>query len=125
MSSILAMLPDRRAPRNTCASLGHSENSNFRFRRRCRGGRSRTAVSAARKLNAMPPLRSAPGFEKLAERQAQILDLLARGSDNTQIAAHLEVSDKTVRNQVSVILDVLGIESRGHAIVRAREPGSG
>lgn len=73
----------------------------------------------------MPPLRSAPGFEKLAERQAQILDLLARGSDNTQIAAHLEVSDKTVRNQVSVILDVLGIESRGHAIVRAREPGSG
>lgn len=49
-----------------------------------------------------------------------VTDLLARGSDNAQIAAHLGVSDKTVRNQVSAILDVLGIESRGHLIVRAR-----
>lgn len=76
-------------------------------------------------LPRVPLLRSAPGFEKLTERQAQILDLLARGSDNAQIAAHLGVSDKTVRNQVSAILDVLGIESRGHAIVRAREAGFG
>ncbi|WP_298827249.1 alpha/beta fold hydrolase [uncultured Piscinibacter sp.] len=76
-------------------------------------------------LPRVPPLRAAPGFDKLSERQAQILDLLARGSDNAQIAAHLGVSDKTVRNQVSAILAVLGIESRGHAIVRAREAGFG
>lgn len=76
-------------------------------------------------LPRVAPLRSAPGFEKLTERQAQILDLLARGSDNAQIAAHLGVSDKTVRNQVSAILDLLGIESRGHAIVQAREAGFG
>lgn len=72
-----------------------------------------------------PRLCATPGFEKLTERQAQILDLLARGSDNAQIAAHLGLSDKTIRNQVSAILGVLGIESRGHAIVRAREAGFG
>ena len=64
-------------------------------------------------------------FRKLTERQAQVLDLLARGSDNAQIAAHLGVSDKTVCNQVSAILEVLGIESRGLMIVRAREAGFG
>jgi DNA-binding NarL/FixJ family response regulator len=37
----------------------------------------------------------------------------------------MPASDKTVRNQVSAILDLLGIESRGHAIVRAREAGFG
>ncbi len=73
----------------------------------------------------LPRLRSIPGFEKLTARQAQILELLARGSDNAQIAAHLGISDKTVRNQVSAILDVLGVESRGQAIVRARDAGFG
>lgn len=73
----------------------------------------------------MPLLRFAPGFEKLTERQAQILELLARGSDNAQGSAHLGVSGKTVRNQVSAILDALGIESRGRLILRAREVGFG
>lgn len=68
---------------------------------------------------------SAPGFDKLTARQAQILELVAQGCDNAQIAAHLAISDKTVRNQVSAILAVLGIESRGLAIVRARDAGFG
>lgn len=76
-------------------------------------------------LPRVPSPRAAQGFDKLTKRQIQILDLLARGSDNAQIAAHLEVADKTVRNQVSAILDVLSIESRGHLIVRARDAGFG
>ena len=50
---------------------------------------------------------------------------LARGLDNHQIAAHLELSEKTVRNMVSSILAKLEIESRSAAIVRARMAGFG
>ncbi len=61
----------------------------------------------------------------LTAREAQLIELLARGLDNHQIAAHLELSEKTVRNMVSSVLAKLGVESRAAAIVRAREAGYG
>ena len=61
----------------------------------------------------------------LTAREQQLLELLARGLDNHQIAAHLEVSEKTVRNHVSSVFAKLGVESRAQAIVRAREAGYG
>ncbi len=61
----------------------------------------------------------------LTPRENELVDLLARGLDNHQIAAHLDVSEKTVRNMVSTVLDKLGVESRAQAIVRAREAGYG
>jgi DNA-binding NarL/FixJ family response regulator len=54
-----------------------------------------------------------------------LLELLARGLDNHQIAAHLELSEKTVRNHVSSVFGKLGVESRAQAIVVAREAGYG
>lgn len=67
-----------------------------------------------------------PGaFGELTARERELLEYLARGLDNHQIAAHLELSEKTVRNHVSSILAKLGLESRSHAIVRAREAGFG
>ena len=54
-----------------------------------------------------------------------MLELLAQGRDNAQIAATLGLSDKTVRNQVSAIFDKLAVESRAQAIVAAREAGFG
>jgi DNA-binding CsgD family transcriptional regulator len=63
--------------------------------------------------------------ENLTPREDELLQLLARGLDNHQIAAHLELSEKTVRNMVSLVLDKLGVESRAQAIVRAREAGYG
>ncbi len=62
---------------------------------------------------------------ELTERERQILELLARGLDNGGIAARLGISDKTVRNRVSLILDKLSFENRMQAIVRAREAGYG
>lgn len=64
-------------------------------------------------------------FPELTARERALLELLARGLDNHQIAAHLELSEKTVRNHVSSIFTKLGAESRAQAIVRAREAGFG
>jgi pimeloyl-ACP methyl ester carboxylesterase/DNA-binding CsgD family transcriptional regulator len=64
-------------------------------------------------------------FPTLTRREREILDLLARGSDNAQIAAHLELSEKTVRNNVTNVFDKIGVDNRGQAIVRAREAGLG
>lgn len=64
-------------------------------------------------------------FPTLTPGELALLDLLAHGLDNLQIAAHLNLSDKTVRNKVSVILDKIGVSTRSLAIVRAREAGLG
>ena len=61
----------------------------------------------------------------LTARERELLELLARGLDNHQIAAHLELSEKTVRNHVSSVFTKLGVESRAQAIVVAREAGYG
>jgi pimeloyl-ACP methyl ester carboxylesterase/DNA-binding CsgD family transcriptional regulator len=58
-------------------------------------------------------------------RESEILERIAQGLDNAQIAAHLEMSEKTVRNHITRIFDKLGVENRGQAIVRAREAGLG
>ena len=61
----------------------------------------------------------------LTPRLRELLELVAQGRDNTQIAATLGLSEKTVRNQVSLLFDRLGVESRAMAIVTAREHGLG
>ncbi len=64
-------------------------------------------------------------FEALSQRQREILELMARGRDNMQIAAALGLSEKTVRNQVSAIFDRLAVEHRAQAVVLARDAGFG
>ena len=64
-------------------------------------------------------------FGSLTARERELVEHLARGLDNHQIAAHLGLSEKTVRNHVSSILDKLGAQSRAQAIVQAREAGFG
>lgn len=64
-------------------------------------------------------------FAELTPREREVLELIARGLDNAQVAAHLELSEKTVRNNITRIFDKLQVENRGQAIVRAREAGMG
>ena len=64
-------------------------------------------------------------FDTLSLREREIVELLARGLDNAQIAAHLNLAEKTVRNRVSALFAKLGVENRGQAIVRARNAGFG
>jgi DNA-binding NarL/FixJ family response regulator len=72
-------------------------------------------------------LSAAPGVltSDLTRRERQVLELLAQGLDNSTIAETLSISDKTVRNQVSMILSKLGVSSRAQAVARARDTGYG
>ena len=74
-----------------------------------------------------PPRQAATAgaFPSLTAREREILDLIAEGLDNAQIAARLELSDKTVRNNITHIFDKIGVENRSKAIVLARESGLG
>ncbi len=64
-------------------------------------------------------------FPELTEREREILDLVAAGLSNSDIAARLYLSPKTVRNNVSAILAKLQARDRSAAIVTAREAGLG
>jgi pimeloyl-ACP methyl ester carboxylesterase/DNA-binding CsgD family transcriptional regulator len=64
-------------------------------------------------------------FAELTQREREVLELIARGLDNTAIASQLSVSPKTVRNHINGIFDKLNIPNRAQAIVRARDAGMG
>jgi DNA-binding NarL/FixJ family response regulator len=64
-------------------------------------------------------------FPQLSDRERQVLDLVARGHDNRRIARELFLSEKTVRNQVSLLIGKLGVADRAEAIARARRAGLG
>lgn len=61
----------------------------------------------------------------LTARERELLEELARGRSNDEIAATLGIRSKTVRNVVSVLFDKLGVPTRAAAIVKAREAGFG
>ena len=69
------------------------------------------------------PDRSA--FPQLTEREVEILDLIAAGRNNAQIASALYLAPKTVRNNVSNILAKLQATDRAEAIIKARDAGLG
>lgn len=71
------------------------------------------------------PAADDPVFPQLTPREREILALVAAGRSNTQIAAALFLSQKTVRNNVSNIFAKLHVADRAEAIVRAREAGLG
>ena len=68
---------------------------------------------------------AAAPFPDLTAREREILDLIARGRANGQIAEQLVLSAKTVRNHVSNIFTKIQVVDRAQAIVKAREAGIG
>lgn len=64
-------------------------------------------------------------FPELTERERELLDLIARGHTNPEIANLLYLSEKTVRNHVSNIFAKLQVADRTQAVIRAREAGFG
>jgi pimeloyl-ACP methyl ester carboxylesterase/DNA-binding CsgD family transcriptional regulator len=70
-------------------------------------------------------LRDDPMFSTLSGREREILNLLARGLTNLDIGRELFISEKTVRNHVTSIFEKLGVHSRAHAIVLAKDNGYG
>jgi pimeloyl-ACP methyl ester carboxylesterase len=62
---------------------------------------------------------------ELTPRERNVLECIARGLDNAEIAASLGLSQKTVRNHITRVFDKIGVEHRYQAIVRARDAGLG
>jgi DNA-binding NarL/FixJ family response regulator len=71
------------------------------------------------------PNHGATPFPELTDREREILDLVARGLTNAEIARRLVVSDKTVRNHVSNVFAKLHVSGRAEAVARARDAGLG
>jgi DNA-binding NarL/FixJ family response regulator len=59
----------------------------------------------------------------LNQRQMEILTLLARGCTNRDIANQVGLAEITVKQHVTVILRVLGVENRAQAVVAVRRFG--
>jgi DNA-binding NarL/FixJ family response regulator len=64
-------------------------------------------------------------FPELTAREHEVLDLIAAGRSNTDVAVTLVLSPKTVRNHVSNIFAKLHVVDRSAAIIKAREAGLG
>ncbi len=68
---------------------------------------------------------AAPPFPQLTPREREILGLMARGLSNPAIAAQMFLSEKTIRNYVSMIFAKIHVESRAAAVAAARDAGLG
>jgi pimeloyl-ACP methyl ester carboxylesterase/DNA-binding CsgD family transcriptional regulator len=68
---------------------------------------------------------AALALDELTAREREVLEVVAQGLDNRGIAARLKISEKTVRNHVSIIFSKLGTNSRAQAVALARDAGLG
>ncbi|WP_127346339.1 response regulator transcription factor [Pseudidiomarina mangrovi] len=66
---------------------------------------------------------SEPVLEALTDRELAILQLMAAGLSNHEIAASLFKSTGTIKNQVSTVLAKLGVHDRTRAVLKAIELG--
>lgn len=64
-------------------------------------------------------------FPELSERERDILERLAAGASNGQIAHALGLAPKTVRNHMASICNKLGVLDRAQAALKARDAGLG
>ncbi len=79
----------------------------------------------AEPTSARAPCRNALPLDTLTPRERAVLEGIAEGRDNSEIAASLQLSEKTVRNHITRVFDKISVEHRYQAIVLAREAGLG
>lgn len=84
------------------------------------GRGAQAAVVAAAAAAPQPTALSA-----LDSRDLEILELLVRGLSTSQVATHLFLAPKTIRNRVSDMLGKLGVSTRDQAIALGRASGLG
>lgn len=74
--------------------------------------------------SAAPARQTQPeGFDRLSERETEVLVLVSQGASNIEIAEALHVSERTVKGHVGSIFAKLGARDRAAAIILAYEAG--
>jgi len=73
--------------------------------------------------SAYPLSESNPEIDSLTQREREVLELIAKGLLNSEIAEQLSVSEATVKTHISRIFDKLGTRDRAAAIIHAYNHG--
>jgi pimeloyl-ACP methyl ester carboxylesterase/DNA-binding CsgD family transcriptional regulator len=76
-------------------------------------------------LRAFLPTQPGGAVAELTSRERDLLELIAQGRDNAEIAEQFRLRTKTVRNHITSIFAKLEVSNRAQAIVLARESGFG
>jgi DNA-binding NarL/FixJ family response regulator len=92
----------------------------FRAVRAAARGESVLSPSVAAKLIGQV---RAPAREPLSQRELEVLGLIARGNTNREAAAHLFISEATVKTHLLHIYGKLGVRDRASAVAAAYERG--
>jgi len=72
---------------------------------------------------ATPAVRDPAAVPALTQREHQILELLADGLGNKQIAARLGIATNTVKTHIELLFEKLNVSSRAEAVATAARAG--
>ena len=84
---------------------------------------TRRVIAELVRRPARTPSSPPPGLDELTPRETEVLQLLARGRSNAEIAGDLVVSHETVKTHVARILMKLGARDRVQAVIAAYQAG--
>jgi DNA-binding NarL/FixJ family response regulator len=85
---------------------------------------SQDLIRAIREAHDVKPSNSiGPNPMALSEREQEVLQLLARGRNNPEMAAELHISEATVKAHLSRVMAKFGVRDRVQALIRAAQYG--
>lgn len=84
---------------------------------------SAAQLLAALSLPTAVPAHAQGDSSGLTERERDVLQLVVRGRNNTEIAVELFVSEATVKTHINHIFSKLGARDRAHAVILAHQLG--
>jgi DNA-binding CsgD family transcriptional regulator len=107
-------------------TVRHEASKEMRCAAELRQATDALLASATRDMRSAPPAVQPPSpglFERLTDRERQILSLIANALPNRQIAVRLCISEKTVKNHITSLFAKLGVSGRTEALVVALRKG--